>query len=43
MNGNTACAKVIFKGTKSTFISILNLVQDGNGAWKMVSDTPIVG
>ena len=43
VNGNTACAKVRFEGTKMTFVSILHLVQDEKGAWKLVSDTPILG
>ncbi|WP_420321851.1 nuclear transport factor 2 family protein [Flagellimonas sp.] len=40
VNGNTACAKVIMKGQKSTFQSLLLLVKDNKGSWKLVSDVP---
>ena len=42
INGTTASAKVTFKGTKMTFVSILVLIQDQQDNWKLVSDTPIV-
>ncbi|MEQ9166757.1 MAG: nuclear transport factor 2 family protein [Fulvivirga sp.] len=42
VNGNTASAKVTFKGTKMTFVSIVTLVKHQNGEWKMLSDVPIV-
>lgn len=43
INGATASAKVTFKGSKMTFVSILVLIQDANGNWKLVSDVPILG
>ena len=42
VNGTTASAKVTFKGTKMTFISIVILIQDLDGTWKLLCDTPIV-
>jgi ketosteroid isomerase-like protein len=42
LNGNTASAKVILAGEKSTFITLLNLVQDADGNWLIVSDTPTI-
>ncbi|MEQ8475307.1 nuclear transport factor 2 family protein [Fulvivirga sp.] len=42
VNGNTASAKVTFKGTKMTFVSIVTLVKHQNGEWKMLSDVPVV-
>lgn len=42
VNGSTANAKVSFKGTKMTFISLLSLVQDAEGNWKLISDTPVL-
>ncbi|WP_190811593.1 nuclear transport factor 2 family protein [Flagellimonas sp. S3867] len=42
INGNTACAKVVMKGQKSTFKSLLVLVKDSNGSWKLVSDVPVM-
>lgn len=42
VNGNTACAKVTFVGTKMTFISLVTLVKDNKGDWKLVSDVPVI-
>lgn len=42
INGTTASAKVTFKGTKMIFISLLVLIQDSDGDWKLICDTPIV-
>lgn len=42
INGNTASAKVTFKGTKMTVVSIIVLVKDKDGIWKLVSDNPSV-
>lgn len=42
INGNTASAKVTFKGTKMTFVSIVTLVKHNDGEWKMLSDVPVV-
>ena len=43
LNGNTASAKVVFKGTKLTFTSLIILIKNEEGIWKLVSETPIVG
>lgn len=41
LNGNTASAKVEFKGAKMTFVSLMSLVK-GKGQWKIISEIPIV-
>ena len=43
VNGNTAFAHVVLVGEKATFKSLFILVQDANGDWKLVSDTPFIG
>lgn len=42
INGTTASAKVTFKGTKMTFVSLIVLIQEPDGNWKLISDNPIV-
>ena len=42
VNGTTATAKVVFRGTKMTFTSLLTLLRDNAGEWKLVSDIPII-
>lgn len=42
VNGTTASAKVTFKGEKMTFVSILVLIQEADGKWKLILDTPII-
>lgn len=42
VNGKTASAKVTFAGTKMTFVSIVTLVQDAAGNWKMLEDNPSI-
>jgi len=42
INGNTACAQVTFKGEKMTFVSLITLVKNAEGEWKLISDMPIV-
>lgn len=42
INGNTAVVKVIMKGEKSTFHSLICLVKDVNNRWKLISDTPVI-
>jgi ketosteroid isomerase-like protein len=42
VNGTTASAKVKFLDERMTFISIIVLIKDGNGRWKLVSDVPVV-
>lgn len=43
VNGTTASAKVKFLDEKMTFVSIIVLIKDGSGHWKLVSDVPVVG
>ncbi|WP_421763478.1 nuclear transport factor 2 family protein [Ekhidna sp.] len=43
LNGNTATAHVSFKGIKMTFTSLIVLVKNAEGKWKMVSETPVIG
>ncbi len=42
VNGKTAMVKVTFKGAKATFISLMTLVKDVKGNWKLVSDIPVI-
>ena len=42
VNGNSACAQVVMTGKKSTFRSLLILIKDGEGNWKLISDLPVV-
>lgn len=42
INGNTANAKVEFKGTKMTFCSILTFIKDSKNNWKLIQDVPII-
>jgi len=42
INGSTATAKVIFKGSKLTFVSLLQFVESADGSWKIISDMPTV-
>ncbi|MGB0177429.1 MAG: nuclear transport factor 2 family protein [Owenweeksia sp.] len=42
INGSTACAKVNMVSAKMTFVSLINLVKDEGGNWKLISDTPTV-
>lgn len=42
INSKTAMAKVIFKGSKITFVSLMMLVKDANGSWKLLSDVPVI-
>jgi ketosteroid isomerase-like protein len=42
VNGTNASTKVTFKGSKMTFVSIILLVKDGNGQWKLISEVPMV-
>lgn len=42
VNGKSASVLVELKGSKMTFISILTLVQDKDGNWKLVSDVPMI-
>ena len=40
--GKTTNAKVSFKGSKMTFTSFIQLVQDSGGKWKLINDMPTV-
>ncbi len=42
LNGKTANAKVMLKGAKMTFVSLLQLVKTNDGAWKVISDMPTI-
>lgn len=42
LNGTTASAIVTFQGSKMTFVSIIVLVKDLDGNWKLVSEAPVV-
>ena len=42
LNGTSASAKVIYAGKKLTFTSIVILIKDNNGTWKLVNETPVV-
>lgn len=42
INGETASAKVTFKGAKMTFVSLMTLVKTAEGNWMLVSDLPSV-
>jgi len=42
VNGTTASVKVTLKGKKATFISLITLVQNTDGQWKLVSDMPMI-
>ncbi|MFD2586003.1 nuclear transport factor 2 family protein [Croceitalea marina] len=42
LNETTASAKVVLKGTKSTFTSLFALVKDTQGNWKIIGEMPIM-
>lgn len=42
INGNTASAKVHMEGSKMTFVSLLSLVKNAQGEWKLVQDLPTI-
>ncbi|WP_306643537.1 nuclear transport factor 2 family protein [Sanyastnella coralliicola] len=42
INGKSAVAKVTMEGKKMTFVSVLSLVQNKDGEWKLISDTPTI-
>lgn len=42
INGNTASAKVTFKGEKMTVVSILMLIQNKDNQWLLTSDVPVI-
>lgn len=41
VNNTSASAKVIMKGSKSTFSSLITLIKNSDGKWKLVSDVPV--
>lgn len=41
-NGSTAMAKITFNGEKMKTVSLITLVKNEKGEWKLVSDVPIV-
>jgi len=42
VNGKTAMAKVTLKSAKVTFVSLMTLIKDAKGNWKLVSDVPVI-
>lgn len=42
INGNTAVTKVILKGKKMIFSSLITLVMDDTNTWKLISDNPYI-
>lgn len=42
LNGLTASAKVSLVGEKMTAVSILTLVKDAEGQWKLIGDMPAI-
>lgn len=38
--GNTACAKVAFRGSQTSFTSFLQFVKTEDAHWRLVSDMP---
>ena len=42
VNGSTAVAKVLLKGSKMTVRSIFTLVKTKSGKWQLVSDMPVI-
>ena len=42
VNENVATAKVVLKGKKATFVSLMDLIKTEKGSWKLISDTPII-
>lgn len=43
VNGTSASAQVKFSGEELTFVSIITLVKDSGGYWKLVSEIPMIG
>lgn len=42
VNGSTANAKVTFQGSKMTMVSLITLVKNSDGVWKIISDVPVI-
>lgn len=42
LNGNTAQANVHFVGEKMSFNTLISLIKDKNGDWKLVSELPTI-
>lgn len=38
VNGTSTSTKLSFKGEKTTFVSIILLIQNKEGKWKLISD-----
>ncbi|MCR9248936.1 MAG: nuclear transport factor 2 family protein [bacterium] len=41
VNNTSASVKVIMKSSKSTFSSLITLIKNSDGKWKLVSDVPV--
>ncbi len=42
VNENSASAKVVSKGAKMTVVSLVLLIKDAVGKWKLLSDVPTI-
>lgn len=42
INGNSATAQVSLVGQKLTFVSLLTLIRDAQGEWKLLQDVPTI-
>ncbi len=42
ITGNTASAKVTFRGSKASFTSFLQLIKTEEAHWKLISDLPTI-
>ena len=42
INGNSASAQVTFAGAKLTFVSLITLIKDQGGQWKLIGEIPTV-
>ena len=42
INGNTAVAKVVMKGKKMSFTSLITLVKGTEDQWKLINETPVM-
>jgi len=41
-NETSACVKVKITGTKMTMVSLITLIKNHKGLWKLISDIPII-
>jgi hypothetical protein len=43
VSGNNAGAQAIFKGSKFTIVTFLQLIKTSKGEWKLINDLPALG